>query len=329
LRVLIILPMLLASLYIATPALPIVAHADSGPSISIDPASVATHSIGPAYPLVSPPTNNTITYTISLHNVGPSDMQAWNVVGKVDPNFFAIAGLPLASLSPLKPVCQANFGVDFYTTFIDTLTGKFAASEYCGGLSNGQGYVGSGGVLLTLKLKVQSTAKAGVSAITLDSTNTFLVTIVDGVSSNIPVTLSNAMFNDSPAFSADVVSANVQGPKSVPCNPDSTGKCTSSVNIHVSLTSNAPDIHVSLTSNAPVTMRAELIIVRPDQGIDRVASGPVAVTSASGSAILTYTPTQVGFYQVSAVGFWTEDGTHYIYLGPTQFTRSNADITVF
>jgi len=318
LRVLIILPMLLASLYIATPALPIVAHADSGPSISIDPASVATHSIGPAYPLVSPPTNNTITYTISLHNVGPSDMQAWNVVGKVDPNFFAIAGLPLASLSPLKPVCQANFGVDFYTTFIDTLTGKFAASEYCGGLSNGQGYVGSGGVLLTLKLKVQSTAKAGVSAITLDSTNTFLVTIVDGVSSNIPVTLSNAMFNDSPAFSADVVSANVQGPKSVPCNPDSTGKCTSSVNIHV-----------SLTSNAPVTMRAELIIVRPDQGIDRVASGPVAVTSASGSAILTYTPTQVGFYQVSAVGFWTEDGTHYIYLGPTQFTRSNADITVF
>ena len=318
LRVLIILPMLLASLYIATPALPIVAHADSGPSISIDPASVATHSIGPAYPLVSPPTNNTITYTISLHNVGPSDMQAWNVVGKVDPNFFAIAGLPLASLSPLKPVCQANFGVDFYTTFIDTLTGKFAASEYCGGLSNGQGYVGSGGVLLTLKLKVQSTAKAGVSAITLDSTNTFLVTIVDGVSSNIPVTLSNAVFNDSPAFSADVVSANVQGPKSVPCNPDSTGKCTSSVNIHV-----------SLTSNAPVTMRAELIIVRPDQGIDRVASGPVAVTSASGSAILTYTPTQVGFYQVSAVGFWTEDGTHYIYLGPTQFTRSNADITVF
>jgi len=310
--------MLLASLYIATPALPIVAHADSGPSISIDPASVATHSIGPAYPLVSPPTNNTITYTISLHNVGPSDMQAWNVVGKVDPNFFAIAGLPLASLSPLKPVCQANFGVDFYTTFIDTLTGKFAASEYCGGLSNGQGYVGSGGVLLTLKLKVQSTAKAGVSAITLDSTNTFLVTIVDGVSSNIPVTLSNAVFNDSPAFSADVVSANVQGPKSVPCNPDSTGKCTSSVNIHV-----------SLTSNAPVTMRAELIIVRPDQGIDRVASGPVAVTSASGSAILTYTPTQVGFYQVSAVGFWTEDGTHYIYLGPTQFTRSNADITVF
>ena len=318
LRVLIILPMLLASLYIATPALPIVAHADSGPSISIDPASVATHSIGPAYPLVSPPTNNTITYTISLHNVGPSDMQAWNVVGKVDPNFFAIAGLPLASLSPLKPVCQANFGVDFYTTFIDTLTGKFAASEYCGGLSDGQGYVGSGGVLLTLKLKVQSTAKAGVSAITLDSTNTFLVTIVGGVSSNIPVTLSNAVFNDSPAFSADVVSANVQGPKSVPCNPDSTGKCTSSVNIHV-----------SLTSNAPVTMRAELIIVRPDQGIDRVASGPVAVTSASGSAILTYTPTQVGFYQVSAVGFWTEDGTHYIYLGPTQFTRSNADITVF
>jgi len=102
--------MLLASLYIATPALPIVAHADSGPSISIDPASVTTHSIGPAYPLVSPPTNNTITYTISLHNVGPSDMQAWNVVGKVDPNFFAIAGLPLASLSPLKPVCQANFG---------------------------------------------------------------------------------------------------------------------------------------------------------------------------------------------------------------------------
>ena len=318
LRVLIILPMLLASLYIATPALPIVAHADSGPSISIDPASVTTHSIGPAYPLVSPPTNNTITYTISLHNVGPSDMQAWNVVGKVDPNFFAIAGLPLASLSPLKPVCQANFGVDFYTTFIDTLTGKFAASEYCGGLSNGQGYVGSGGVLLTLKLKVQSTAKAGVSAITLDSTNTFLVTIVDGVSSNMPVTLSNAVFNDSPAFSADVVSANVQGPKSVPCNPDSTGKCTSSVNIHV-----------SLTSNAPVTMRAELIIVRPDQGIDRVASGPVAVTSASGRAILTYTPTQVGFYQVSAVGFWTEDGTHYIYLGPTQFTRSNADITVF
>jgi hypothetical protein len=318
LRVLLILPMLLASLYIAAPAVHVVAHATTGASIDISPASVVTHSIGPAYPLVSPPTNNTITYTISLHNVGPSDMQAWNLVGKVDPNFFAIVGLPLASLSPLKPLCNANFGVDFYTTFSDVLTGKFAASEYCGGLSDGQGYVGTGGVLLTLKLKVISTARAGVTPITLDSSNTFLVTIAGGVSSNIPVTTSNAVFDDSPAFSADVVSANIQGPKSVPCNNVLPSlKCTSSVNIHV-----------PLISNAPLTMRAELIIVRPDHRIDRVASGPIAV-SGTGDAFLTYTPPKVGFYQVSAVGFWTEDGVHYIYLTPTQFTRSNADITVF
>jgi hypothetical protein len=306
LRVLLILPMLLASLYIAVPAIPIAVHAATGASISVDPASFASHSIGKS--LIGP-SSNTYTITVNLQNVaGPADMQAWNIAGKVDPNFFRVQGLPLFSISPLKPVCNANFGADFYTTYIDPLTGRFAASEYCGGLADGQGYIGSGGALLTVTLKVVG---VGVSSICLDTSQSFLVTIAGGVNSNIPVAVGGcATFNNSPAFSADVAGGNIQGPKSVAAGT-SVG------------------YHVPLTSTGPVIAQAELTILRPNGKTTHVFSGPVTL-SGTGDAFFSYTPTLAGFYQVTASVVWSEDGgAHYLYAGATSLTRSNLDLTAF
>ena len=296
--------MLLAALYI-TPAVPIAARATSPTAIVVD--SLSTHSAGPN-PGIATTVNSIVTMTIEVQNInGPLDMQAWNIAGRVDPSFFKIAGLPTASVSVLKTTCSANGGFDLYAQLSDSRTGRFFASEFCGGLAPGTGYIGTGGALLTVKLKV---LKIGVSTISLDSGDTFLVSVSGDIQTNIPAALTNGVFTNTPAFSADLAGGNVQGSKTI------------------SLGTTAR-YHIPLTSTGAVTMQAQLNILKPNGKTVQILSGPIAVTG-TGDAFFDFTPATTGFYQVTAVTFWSEDGgVNYIYAGATTLTRSNLDLTVF
>lgn len=308
LRVLTLLPLLLASIYISVAPVGIVAAQEVTGDSTIVAPTVATHSAGPN-PGHSLPNNNLYDITITAEDVGPlpEDMDGWNLVGSLDPAFFTI--LAVQNAPGLGPECTAMGGSSLYSSSVNQALGTWSASELCFvGLPHPTDSGATGSVsLATLQLRVK---QIGCSTINLDESNSFLRD-VDGFSSAaIPATVLDGTFCNTPDFSAGF-----------------SGQAATVSPRRLSLGGDVR-FHANVQSNGAVSMIVEFKVLRPDAVTDRVVCGPVAVAPNTGTSVsCSYTPPKVGFYSVQATAYWSEDGgMNYLYADGTQ--SRNLDFTV-
>ena len=303
LRVLILLPLILAGIYLPLGYIGFAYAEVAGDSQIMAPTS-SSHSIGPD-PLLGP---GVLDISITLDALGPSpeDMDGWNLQGTLDPRFFRINAIQDGST--LDNECLDMGGNTLFRSSADLRTGEWGASELCfAGLPHPvDAGATTGGVLLTIQVAVVA---VGCSSIDLDEPNSYLRDIDEFDSLSIPAAVNDGMFCNTADFTSDYSG---QAVTVSPRRLDLGGMV---------------GFHAQVRSTGAVSMIVLFEIERPDGGIDVLVGGPVMLSGNTEGITVDYTPDAPGFYAVQATSYWSEDGgAHYIYLGDIE--SRNLDFTV-
>ncbi len=308
LRVLILLPLVLAMLVGAQVYTAPAGIAAAASSTMIVAPTVVDHSSGPSPAPGIIVTDSFFDIFVDVANVGPRDIDGYNVAGQLDIHMFSIIAVRDGGVGNAE--CDAMGGSQLFQTAVNLHTGEWAASKLCtAGLPAPEpGFTGSGH-LVRIIVKVRA---IGCSAIPLVTRESFLRDLDGFDSVPVPADVVNGNYCNTPEFSSDF-SGHASG-----VSPRTLGL------------GNSVKLHSNVQSTGATSALVVYSILKPNGKTDVVKSGPTALIPNTGTNMpdATYTPGATGDYSVSATLYWSEDGgVNFLYKGSTETRNFDFRVT--